>query len=424
MQNRSKYHWIIIAICCSLAASAIGICNNSVGVFFTSASTELGVGRGAFALHATLSNLIAGLFCPISIKLIKKYNYRMVISAGIILASGSIMLMSLGNSVWMFYILGALRGIGCSMFALPTISYIVGNWFEEKHGFAMGLTLAFSGLSGAVFSPMFSYFILAMGWRYSYLIMGLSVIILALPGTMFVLKLKPDEKNLLPYGAEENKAKEAETAVENKDAVKNKKIPKMPLIFMILFAFLSASVCGIAQHFPGYTESIGATATLGATMISAAMIGNIIFKLLIGVLSDKIGPFNASRILIFANVLSLTVLFIVNPGEYYVVTLATAFMYGAIYAVGAVGVPVVTRNIFGAEKSGSVYSFIFMFTSIGSAGSLTIVGLLYDAFGTYKIGILAGVVIGMINIVIVSVLKKIKNQQVNDINQQEEMCAN
>ena len=37
------------------AASAIGVFTNSLGVFYTPIARELGVGRGAIALHATLS---------------------------------------------------------------------------------------------------------------------------------------------------------------------------------------------------------------------------------------------------------------------------------------------------------------------------------------------------------------------------------
>jgi len=405
MNNKTKYHWITIAVCCALAASAIGICNNSVGVFFTPVSKDLGIGVGAFSLHATISNLLAGLLCPIGIMLSRKYNYRVVMSTGIVLASVATMLMSLGGNVWLYYVLGAVRGIGCSLFALPTIAAIIGNWFEEKHGFAMGLTLSFSGLSGAIFSPMFSSIIIASGWKIAYIVMGALIAILALPGTLFVLKFKPEERNLLPYGAVAN----VETVIEIKDVNRNNgKIISMPLIIMAVFAFLSSSICGIAQHFPGYTVSLGSTATLGATMISAGMIGNIVCKLLLGTMSDKIGPVKASAILGSVNILSLILLYFADPTQNYVFMLIIAFMYGAVYAVGAVGIPLLTRYTFGAEKYASIYSYIFIFTSIGSASSLTIIGFLYDLFKTYKIGIIFGIACGCINLIILLALKRIK----------------
>ncbi len=421
MNNKTKYHWITIAVCCALAASAIGICNNSVGVFFAPVSNELGIGRGAFALHATISNLVAGLLCPMGIMLSRKYNYRAVMSIGIVMASGATMLMSLGGDVWLYYVLGAVRGIGCSLFALPTIAAIIGNWFEEKHGFAMGLTLSFSGLSGAIFSPMFSSIIIASGWRIAYIIMGALIAILALPGTLFILKFKPEEKNLLPYGALASKA----TEVEVKDKTKSKiKLLSKPVIIMAIFAFLSSSICGIAQHFPGYTVSVGSTATLGATMISAGMIGNIVFKLILGVMSDKFGPIKSCTIMGASNILSLVLLSFVDPNQSFVVMLAITFMYGAVYAVGAVGIPLLTRYVFGSEKYASVYSYIFMFTSIGSASSLTIIGLLYDYFKTYQIGIIGGIIFGSVNLILLVVLKKIKQTNENKNEELQEYVIN
>ena len=43
------------------------------------------------------------------------------------------------------------------------------------------------------------------------------------------------------------------------------------------------------ESLPGYVESIGLTAQFGATMLSAAMVGNTVFKLLIAIVSSVIG---------------------------------------------------------------------------------------------------------------------------------------
>ena len=408
MENRNRYHWVTVAICCGLAASAIGICSNSVGVFFSPVSAELGVGRGAFAFHATIASLATGLFCPIGIVLIRKYNYRVVMSIGIIMASGATMLMSLGGNVWVYYILGAIRGIGCSLFALPTIAPIIGNWFEDKHGFAMGLTLSFSGLSSAILSPLFSNLIIVSGWRNAYIVMGALIAILALPGTLFLLKFKPEEKNLLAYGAKSSKVS---SAVLEEKAKSKTKILFKPVIIMVIFATLSSWICGIAQHFPGYAESVGSVATVGATMVSAAMVGNIVFKLIKGVLIDRIGPINSCGIMGCVNIISLILLSFVNPAQNYIATLAIAFIYGAVYSVGAVGIPILTRHVFGEKNYSTAYSYIFMFTSVASSFSLTIIGLLYDVFKTYQIAIVGGVILGTANLIFLVILKRIKASQ-------------
>jgi MFS family permease len=402
MKNKSIHHWIIVAICCGLSAASIGICFNSLGVFFTPVSAELGVGIGAFALHVTFTNLLIGLFSTIGMKLVKKYHFRTMVSLGILMAGGSTMLMSLGHNIWEFYLLGAVRGIGCSLFALVIITYIIGNWFDEKHGFAVGLTLSFSGLSGAFFSPMLGYLITQVGWRYTYLITGICIIVLALPGTLLLLEPQPEKRHLLPYGG-----KMIDKAAQSAKVASARKVEflSIPFIAVALFATLVPAITGITQHFPGYVESLGSTAAVGAMMISAAMIGNIIFKLLIGLLSDKIGPVNACSVMISVNLLSLILLMVTNPVENQPILLASAFLFGTTYAVGAVGTSLVTRHVFGVEQYAAVYPYISICIAVGSATSLTITGLLYDLFGTYQFSLFGGIAFGVLSLLILQGLR-------------------
>ena len=53
---KEKYHWLVLAACCGLAISSIGICCNSLGVFCTPRSRKLWEWGGDFALHATISS--------------------------------------------------------------------------------------------------------------------------------------------------------------------------------------------------------------------------------------------------------------------------------------------------------------------------------------------------------------------------------
>ncbi|MFA6505161.1 MAG: MFS transporter [Treponemataceae bacterium] len=401
MRNKSIHHWFTIAACCGLSASSIGICVNSLGVFFPSASAELGVGKGAFALHATISNLVTGLFAPFGMRILRKYNFRVVVGAAILLAGGSTMLMSLGGNVGIFYVLGALRGIGCAFFALVVITFVIGNWFDEKHGFAVGLTLSFSGLSGALFSPIFSRLIFIIGWRYAYVAMGLAIILLAFPGAI-LLDPFPEMKGLFPYG---KKDRETPSTPRMKAPGGKTSLPAATFLSVMTLAVLVSSITGIAQHFPGYAESVGKTAVLGAAMISAAMIGNIIFKLLIGVLSDRIGPINACSILVLVNLSSLTILSLTDPAGNYALTMAAAFLFGSIYAVGAVGSSLLTRRVFGVERYASTYPYVSMCMGIGSASSVSIIGFLYDFFRTYRVGIAFGIGFGIVNLALLQTLR-------------------
>lgn len=87
---------------------------NATGAFYTPVSESLGVLRGSFAMHVTLQSLamaVVTLYIP---KIMDRLNYRRVLLAGVILSIVTTALTGISSSLWMFYLLGILRGIGLS----------------------------------------------------------------------------------------------------------------------------------------------------------------------------------------------------------------------------------------------------------------------------------------------------------------------
>ena len=408
-KNRLKYLLVLVS-CCLMAASSVGVFTNSVGVFYSKVSEDLQIGRGSFAFHATLCSLVMGFLCPVMAKLMKRFRFRPLMIAGSLLSAGATALMSIAGNVWTFYILGAIRGIGMTTFSLMAVTTLITNWFKEKHGLAIGIALSFSGLAGAVFNPLFSAFISGSGWRTAFLWMGIIGFILTIPGMLF-LEYKPEQVGLSAYGAE----KEGLAAERhNKELHSGTKIYIPALIVLSLMTVLHTSVTGIAQHFPGMSEWMGYEAAVGAAMVSAGMIGNIISKLVIGTLSDRIGPFKASMCMIIVNASALILLLLLKGNSPYLMY-GVAFLYGTVYAVGAVGIPLLTRRLFGTENYATAYSVITVFTSIGSASALTIIGLVYDFTGGYTGALIGGITIDIINLMILFILTRMYKKTGSEI---------
>ncbi len=91
-------------------------------------------------------------------------------------------------------------------------------------------------------------------------------------------------------------------------------------------------------------ESIGYNVSLGATLLSAGMIGNIVSKLIIGVLSDAIGAVKATITMIIANVIGIILLMMGSSS--WLLILGGAFLFGSCYSIGAVSLPLLTKSFF------------------------------------------------------------------------------
>ena len=397
MINKSYKHWMIVFLMCCLAASSIGLCTNAIGVFYTPVSKSLHVLKGTFAMHATLSTLITALTSLKMSKLIRKYNYKKILLIGSLLSSISTWMMSYSQSVYSFYILGVLRGIGVGIGGMVPITVIITNWFDEKHGLATSLALSFSGLAGAIFSPLLSSWITCYGWQMTYRLMAICIFILVFPVLIVPWKINPQEENLLPYGYQ-----------ERKDTIKirDKKINLITISFlcMCIFTLLHTSITGISQHLSGIALSIHLSATSGAILMSLTMIGNISTKLLIGFLSDLLNPIKAVIIMILANCLSLLLLFLGVIHQEIMLLYIGSFMFGSIYSVGAVGIPMLTRYFFGNTNYAKNYSIIGFLTNVGSASSLTLIGYLFDFTKSYQMVFIIALFFHIINLILLTVI--------------------
>lgn len=397
MVNKSYKHWMIVFLMCCLAASSIGLCTNAIGVFYTPVSKSLHVLKGTFAMHATLSTLTTALTSLKMSKIIKKYNYKKILLIGSLLSSISTWMMSYSQSVYSFYILGVLRGIGVGIGGMVPITVIITNWFDEKYGLATSLALSFSGLAGAIFSPLLSSWITCYGWQMTYRLMAICIFILVFPVLIVPWKINPQEENLLPYGYQ-----------ERKDTIKiqDKKISLITISFlcMCLFTLLHTSITGISQHLSCIALSIHLSATSGAILMSLTMIGNISTKLLIGFLSDLLNPIKAVIIMILTNCLSLLLLFLGVIHQEIMLLYIGSFMFGSIYSVGAVGIPMLTRYFFGNENYARTYSVIGFLTNVGSASSLTLIGYLYDFTQSYQMVFIIALCFHLINLILLVII--------------------
>ena len=270
----------------------------------------------------------------------------------------------------------------------------------------MGITMSCSGLGGALFNPILSAVIEAFGWRSAYLAAAGFVLVLTLPGVLFIIRERPEDKGLLPYGATESMPSAAGRQIQ-KGAIA---FGSATFLVTVAFSVLVYAVSGFNAHVSGFATSIGLTPAVGALMVSASMIGNVVFKLLIGVLSDAFGAPKACGVMMLLNIIGMTIFaFLPIGGD--AVAMVSAFLYGGIYAVSAVGIPLVVRYVYGPRLHSVAYSYISLFACISSSCTMAGFGYSYDVFGTYRVGVLASVAVAICVVVLIFFLKKVRTPE-------------
>lgn len=364
--------WYVLIAMCGLIAASIGISINTSGVFYSVVASSLHLYRGSFAFHMTIFSMvtaITALFVPI---LLKKIHFKLLLTITVLLAVLGTAGMALASKTWQFNLLGALRGFATGIFSIVTVTMIINNWFIAKNGLATSLALAFSGIMGAIFSPIFAIIIEKTNWQFAYLVEAIVIFLLTLPAILIPYKLDPAEEKRAPYG----QAEETATTVNPG----SRKINTTALLLLIVFSAFVAYSSSMTQHLPGYAGSMNYSIELGANLLSLGMIGNIVSKLLVGVISDYMGIVKTTLLLITANILACILLIMGHP---VVLPIIGSFLFGSSYGLGAVCCPLLTLKAFGKNNYGKTFPMMSFAGNLGASIAFSIIGYIYDFTSSY-----------------------------------------
>ncbi len=403
MKNKSLKHFMVLIACCGMAASAIGLCINASGVFYGPVSESLGIGRGTFALHMTFFSLASALGSLFAGKIVRRYPLKLVLWTSVTVCALTFVLMSVATKPWMFYVLSSIRGVAVTLFSQVTLTMLINNWFVKSHGLITSIVFSFSGIIGTIFAPVFTSIIESMGWQLGFVIKGALLFIFCLPALVYPFHMNPKHDGLLPYGYEEKE--EPETKQETVHRVETPTFSFMQVTF-ILFVTFSVFVCSatnLSQHFPGFATSIGYDATIGAMLVSAVMMGNIVSKLVIGALSDWLGILKAAYVMLACIFIGSLLLLL---GMNQMMLMAGAFLFGASYSIGAVGIPLLTKHFFKPENYNTAFPVITMANGLGGAISISLIGYIYDFFHSYAMALYFGLAVAVLGFMLLSVLNK------------------
>ncbi|BAK43461.1 MFS transporter [Eggerthella sp. YY7918] len=391
---------------CALALSCAGI-------FFTPVSEALGVGKGVYALYLTIMLIATTIALPFEGRLMESKDLRVVLSAAVVLIGVPLICMSFLNQVWQFYIAGAFMGVGLAALLVLAVPTLINRWFRKNVGFYIGLCMAFTGIGGVVFNLVGGALIASGpdGWRMGYLVFGIITLVLALPFTLFCVRSYPSDIGLEPVGAEEGA--EGPTGPVVVEGVTAAVAMRTAAFFMVaIFAGIINLAINFYQYMPSYASSLTQypdIVAISATLASAAMLGQAVGKVVLGIINDKVNIYAGLFVSTGCGVLGMVVMWLV-PGSVPAM-LAGGFAFGVFYASSTVLAPLMVRTIFGTREYSTIYSRIAMVGSLAGAFAASVWGFIVDAAGftapVFLIGIGGAVLVAVFGLLALSARKRI-----------------
>jgi sugar phosphate permease len=361
---------------------------------------ELGWTRQQVTSGNALSKLVIGpLFGWLAGTIVDRFGPRRLMLFGILIAG--LALVGLGATAtlaafYVFYLLNAL-GYVCGG-PLPN-QVLLSGWFQAGRGRAMGVAYLGIGLGGALVPLLAHALTQAIGWRPALQLLGVLMIVIALPVAFFVREPAgaagpAAAGHDLPDGA----VSPATSAMGSIGAVLRR-----PAFYLLAFGSMASigAVGGTMQNLKLYLAGDrGLSQAEAATTLSLVLFGSLAGRLLMGWLADR-WPRKYVMLLIYLIVAASIPLFIAAPGP------GTIRLAALVFGIGLGGdymiIPLMAADLFGLRLMGRVMGIVLTADGVAEAVVPMAVATLRDRGGSYGPGfglLVALAVVGALAVVL------------------------
>lgn len=387
MQSRPRLAgWGIVAICfavLSISAAARSI----LGLSMPYLERELGWTRGFISSGGALSMIVMALVAPVAGNMIDRFGARVLLFFGLAAVALGMGLAAAMQTPWQFLLaFGGIAGVGFGMAATHAVSTIVSLRFTENRGLAVGAATGGSTAGQLVVVPLLAAVLLHSDWRWSYLALGSTAMIMAL---LVLVVIRPQ------------KPRTAGTRYEKVPfLLETARLFRLPVFHLLLWSYV---ICGfttsgiIEVHLLPYAAACGFPPMESATaygVLSAVNLGGMV---LAGWLTDRMSrPLLLAGIYVFRGFAFILLIWAARDIQ---LLFAFAVLFGLTdYATVPVTASLAASHI-GLRVMGLTMGLLSAGHSLGAALGAYAAGQLYDLLAQYfwvwvvalALAILAGV---------------------------------
>jgi len=410
-RTRRYLYIVIIICCCGIQISQAGIAN-CMGLFYHPMLEEFGTTMAGISATQTVKMMLSGVVGLFVASLYSRLGMRTCVITGCTFVFAATLCQGFAKNLTQLMICAVLVGIAKGLMGTFLIKMVILNWFEEKQGTAFGLAACSSGIFGAVFNPVVSKLIIDIGWRKAMFVLAFIALACMVPAMLF-MRLTPAEYGMRPYGqsadrAEAGREDSTQSGEGGSPAKKGKLHIGWEFVLTVCLGYLTGICAPLMSHMASYAETSGFDPETAAFMVSAMMLGNLFFKLVLGALCDRIGALRTS-LLGYCTILAAVLLFLFGKGTFCAVL--GSFLYGICFGLSIVAVTQYTNRLFPKNDYGRYYSLYLFFTqSLGSLNG-TLAGLMYDVTGSYTSVLRLSIVFIVAAAVLLLVLEKMTRKK-------------
>jgi MFS family permease len=286
-----------------------------------------------------------------------------------------------------FALMHVFLGVGASATFGPLMADMV-QWFVRHRGIAVGMAASGNYIGGALWPPLLQHAIATVGWRHTYLGIGVLSVLATLP-FIFALRGRAPVRSmvLVSEGTRADRAPDLSVS---------------PNALMVLLSIAGLACCvamAMPQiHIVAYCGDLGYGPARGAEMLSTMLGFGILSRIASGLIADRLG---GAATLLISSVLQAIALFLYllfdGLVSLYVISALFGLFQGGIVPMYAL----IVRQYFPPKEVGIRIGIVLMATLFGMALGGWMSGVIFDHTGSYQLAFLNGLIWNMVNATIV-----------------------
>lgn len=412
------YGWWIVAAGIASLMLAGGIGFYTFGVFLIPLIDEFGWSRGQLSLAMTIAGLV-GLIGPLIGSWVDKYGARVVMAIGALVTGGAFALLGLTSAgwgpyaIWYFYGITLIMALGLVGILNIPVAAAVSNWFVEKRGLAMGITLTGFGLGGLLMLPLASYLIATLDWRMAYHILGLIICVVLIPLSIFIIRGRPGEMGLLPDGKPPGKGQVEMQSTEGSQAGASWTLSAAlrTKAFWLIVGALGLAFVGagsVLAHLIPFLQDKEVSPQMASTILALTIGVSIISRVIAGYIVDRV-PIKYVLSLCFLLQIGGLALLLASGS----MTMVWAFVIIFGLAMGGMFAlePLLVSQYFGLTSFGAIYGGLWVFVTLGFAGGPPLAGYIFDITGSYDLAFIIFIVATLVATVLIFLLRPAQSRK-------------
>ena len=388
-----------------------------VSVVLPAVQAEFGVGRADASLPYTLMMVCLGLGGLWTGRLADRHGLMPVLCVGAVGVCGGFVWAGLSGSIWGFGLAHGLMGlVGASATFAPLLADTA-LWWNRRRGIAVAICASGNYIAGALWPPIVQRGVETLGWRPTYVLMGL---VCGAGMLLLALRMRQRAPLVLLDGAASASSPLAEGAAAGAGAATSSPAAAAPAplapsavdrsrpfglrpVHAQLLLCVAGVACCVAMampqvHIVAYCTDLGFGAARGAEMLSLMLACGIVSRLVSGVICDRIG---GVRTLLLGSALQGVGLMLFLPFDGLVPLYVISAMFGLFQGGIVPAYAIIIREYFAPQEAGARVGAVIMATLIGMALGGWMSGWIFDLTGSYHAAFINGMAWNLLNLSIV-----------------------